>query len=66
VQLTVELEAEQEMAKADWECWKKLEKQFNRIHGPFLFDSDEDDQDKSRQDKRIRQRQDVDPLQHKK
>jgi len=26
VQLADELEATQEMMKADWECWKKLEK----------------------------------------
>jgi hypothetical protein len=32
---------------ADWECWKKLEEQFKQIHGPFLFDLDEDDQDKA-------------------
>jgi hypothetical protein len=34
------------MVKADWECWKKLEERFNQMHGPFLSDSDEDDQDK--------------------
>jgi hypothetical protein len=64
VQLADELEATREMAKADWECWKKLEERFERIHGPFLFDLDEDDQDEVRRDKRIRQRWNVDPLQH--
>jgi hypothetical protein len=47
------------MMKADWECWKKIEEQFERIHGPFLFDSDKDDQDEAHQDKRIRQRWNV-------
>ena len=53
VQLADELEAKQEMVKADWECWKKLEEQFKQIHEPFLFDSDEDDQDEACQDERI-------------
>jgi hypothetical protein len=35
VQLTDKLEAKQEMAKADWECWKKIEKQFEQIHRPI-------------------------------
>ena len=48
VQLTDELETTREMVKADWECWKKLEERFKRIHGPFLSDSDEDDQDEDR------------------
>jgi hypothetical protein len=52
VQLADELEAKQEMVKADWECWKKLEKQFEQIHRPFLFDLDEDDQDKACRDKK--------------
>jgi hypothetical protein len=56
VQLTDELEATREMVKADWECWKKLEERFS--------DLDEDDQDKARRDKRMRQRWNVDPLQH--
>jgi hypothetical protein len=64
VQLADELEAEQEMMKADWECWKKIEERFERTHGPFLFDSDKDEQDKAGRDKRIRQRWNVDPLQH--
>jgi hypothetical protein len=45
VQLTDKLEVKQEMAKADWECWMKLEKQFEQIHGPFLLDTDDNDQD---------------------
>ena len=56
VQLADELEATREMVKADWECWKKLEEQFS--------DLDEDDQEKARRDKRMRQRWNVDPLQH--
>ncbi len=61
MQLTDELEATQEMVKADWECWKKLEERFKQIHGPFLSDSDEDDQGEDRRDKRIRQKWNVDP-----
>ncbi len=64
VQLADKLEAEQEMIKADRECSKKIEERFEQIHGPFLFDSDKDDQDEARRDKRIRQRWNVDPLQH--
>ena len=56
MQLADELEATREMVKADWKCWKKLEEQFS--------DSDEDDQDKARRDKRMRQRWNVEPLQH--
>ena len=56
VQLADELEATREMVKADWECWKKLEECFS--------DSDEDDQDEARRDERMRQRWNVDPLQH--
>jgi hypothetical protein len=56
VQLADELEATQVMVKADWECSKKFEEQFS--------DLDEDDQDKARQDKMMRQRQNVDLLQH--
>jgi hypothetical protein len=33
------------MAKADWECWKKLEESFDQIHGPFLLDLDDYDQE---------------------
>jgi hypothetical protein len=64
VQLTDELKATRLMVKADWECWKKLEERFKRIHGPLLSDSDEDDQDKARRDKRIRQKWNVGLLQH--
>jgi len=59
-----ELEAKQAMAKTDWECWKKLEEGFEQFYSPFLSDSDEDDQDEARRVKRIRQRWNVDPLQH--
>ncbi len=64
VKLTDELEAERDMMKADWECWKKIEERFERIHRPFLFDSDQDDKDEAHRDKRIQQRRNVDPLQH--
>ncbi len=64
MQLTDELEATRLMVKADWECWKKLEERFKRIHGPLLSDSDEDDQDEARRDKRIRQKWNVGLLQH--
>ena len=53
VKLADELEAERDMMKADWECWKKIEEQLEQIHGPFLFDSDEDDEDEAHRDKRI-------------
>jgi hypothetical protein len=43
VQLADKLEAKQAMAKADWECWKKLEEQFELIHGLFSFDLNDDD-----------------------
>jgi hypothetical protein len=63
VQLADKLEAKQEMVKADWECWKKLEEQFEWIHRPFLFDSDEDGQDEACRDKRIRERWNINLLQ---
>ncbi len=47
MQLTDELEAEQDMMKADRECWKKIEDRFEQIHRPFLFDSDKDNQDEA-------------------
>ncbi len=59
VQLADKLEAKQEMVKADWECYKKLEEQFDQINGPFLFDSDEDDQDEACRDERIQERWNV-------
>ncbi len=37
MQLADELEAKQEMVKADWECWKKLEEQIEQIHRPFFL-----------------------------
>ncbi len=45
MQLADKLEAKQAMAKADWEFWKKLQEQFEQIHGLFLFDSDDDNQE---------------------
>ena len=64
VQLADELEAKRAMAKADWECWKKLEEGFEQFQSPFLSDLDEDDQDETRLGEMIRQRWNVDPLQH--
>ncbi len=62
VQLADKFKTKQEMEKADWECRKKLEQQFEQIHGPFFFDLDEDYHD-NLQDKRIRQRWNVNLLQ---
>ncbi len=42
VQLADKFKTKQEMEKVDWDCKKKLEQQFEQIHGPFFFDSDED------------------------
>ena len=64
MQLSDELEATREMVKADWECWKKLDKRFERIHGPLLSDSDEDDHDEACRDKRKRQKWNVELSQH--
>ncbi len=47
MQLTDKLEAKRAMAKADWECWKKLEEQFEQIHGLFSFDLDDNDQEQA-------------------
>ncbi len=63
VQLADELEAKQEMVKADWECWKKLEKQFKQIHGPILFDLDDDNQEQAHQEACTRERCNADVLQ---
>jgi hypothetical protein len=45
VQLADELEAKREMVKADWECWKKADKQQEaldlQINGNFLFEWDD-------------------------
>ncbi len=60
------LEAKQAMAKADWECRRKLEEQIEQIQGLFLFDLDDDDQEDTHQDERIRQRWTVELLQHAK
>ncbi len=48
------------MAKADWECWKKLEKQFKQIHGLFLFDLDDNNQEQACQDVCTRERYNAD------
>jgi hypothetical protein len=66
VQLADKLEVKQEMEKADWECWTQLETQFEQIHGPLLFDTDDDDQDNAHQDERIEQTWNVELLQHAK
>ncbi len=47
VQLADKLEAKQATAKADWECWKKLEEQFEQIHGLFTFDLVDNDQEQA-------------------
>jgi hypothetical protein len=49
VQLADKSEAKQAMEKADWECWKKLEKRFEQFHGLFLFDLVDDNQEDARQ-----------------
>ncbi len=66
MQLVDKLEVKQEMAKAYWECWTKLEKKIVHIHGPFLLDMDDNDQDNAHQDERIEQRWTVELLQHAK
>ena len=47
MQLTENLGAKRAIAKADWVCWKKSEEQFERIHRPFLFDLDDNDQEQA-------------------
>ena len=47
MQIADKLGTKQAIAKADWECWKKPEEQFERIHGPFLFDLDVNDQEQA-------------------
>jgi hypothetical protein len=64
VQLADKLEAKQAMAKADWECWKKLEEGFKQYHGLFLCDLVDDDQEDAHQSERIRQRWTVELSQH--
>ncbi len=66
MQLAEELEAKRAMAKADWECWRKLEEQIEQIHALFLFDLNDDDQEDTHQDKKIRQRWTVELSQHAK
>jgi hypothetical protein len=60
VQLADKLEAKQEMVKADWKCWKKNDEQ---IHGPILFELDDDDQEQARRDASTRERCNADVLQ---
>jgi hypothetical protein len=63
VQLADELEAKREMVKADWERWKKKEKQFEQIHGPILFDLEDNDQEQACRDACTRNRCNADVLQ---
>jgi hypothetical protein len=56
VQLVDALEAKQAMAKADWECWRKLGERFEQIHGLFSFDLDDDDQEQACQNACTRER----------
>jgi hypothetical protein len=49
--------------KADWECWKKKEKQLEQIHGLILFDLDDDDQEQACWDACTRERCNADILQ---
>jgi len=55
VQLADQLEAEQAMAKTDYECCKKLEEQFERIHEPYFY-LDDDDKEQACRDKCTRER----------
>jgi hypothetical protein len=60
VQLADKLEAKQAIEKADWKCWKKLEQQFEQIHGPSLFDLDDDNQEQALWDACTRERWNAD------
>jgi hypothetical protein len=60
VQFADKLEAKRAMAKADWECWKKLKEQFKQIHEIFSFDLYDDDQEQAHQDACTRERCNVD------
>jgi hypothetical protein len=51
------------MVKADWECWKKKDKQFEQIHGPIPFDLDDDDQEQAHRDACTRERCNAEVLQ---
>jgi hypothetical protein len=66
VQLAGELEVGRVMAKADWKCWKKSEEGFETIHGHFLNDFDDDDQEDAHRDERVRQRWAIELMQHAK
>jgi hypothetical protein len=54
VQLADKLEAKRAMAKADWECGKKIEDGVEQFHGFFLLDLDDDDQEDAHRDERIK------------
>jgi len=60
-----ELGAKRAIAKADWEYRQKLEEELKQIHRPYYFDLDDDDQDDTHRDKRIKQRWNVKLLQHR-
>jgi hypothetical protein len=60
VQLADKLEVKLAMAKADWECWKKLEEQFKQIHGLFSFDLYDNDQEQAHWDAFTREKCNVD------
>ena len=47
MQLADKLGTKRAIAKTDWDCWKKSEEQFERIHRPFLFDLDDNDQEQA-------------------
>jgi hypothetical protein len=63
VQFADELEANQEMKKADWECLKKLEDLSDQINGPFFSKLDNDDQEQARWDTCTRERWNSDFMQ---
>ncbi len=60
MQLADKLEVKQAMLNADWECWKKLEKQFEQNHRLFLFDLDDNNQEQASQDTCTRERYNAD------
>jgi hypothetical protein len=63
VQFADELEAKQEMEKADWESWKKSEDLSEQINGPYLSEFDDDDQEQARRDSCTRERWNADFMQ---
>ncbi len=60
MQLADKLEAKRAMVKADWECWKKIEEQFEQIHGLFSFDLNDNDQEQACRDMCTRERGNAD------